>query len=59
MSERPRQKDCRNEPSYPAHVTCVFAIAAPALTVHDKTWLCDIECPHGITLCGEWQERLK
>jgi hypothetical protein len=54
---RPAQTNCRNEPSYPDHVTCIMVLSAPALTAHRATELCPIECPHSVTLCGEWTKR--
>jgi hypothetical protein len=54
---RPRQVNCHQEPPYPGLVTCIISLRAPALTAHNATILCPIECPHSIELCGEWQAR--
>jgi hypothetical protein len=43
--------------AYPGLVTCIMSIRAPALTCHVATQLCSIECPHSVTLCGEWRAR--
>ena len=53
MSERPRQTNCQQEPSYPDHETVVFSIRFPDLTAHSKSSRCPIEEPHLISECGE------
>ena len=51
---RPRQKDCRHEPSYPDHQCVVFCLQAPSWTAHTGSEICPFEGPHRIKDCAEW-----
>lgn len=54
MTTRPRQTDCRYEPTYPDHECVVFCINAPNLTVHCPSERCPQTYPHRIDDCGEF-----
>lgn len=44
------------EPSYPGIFTVSFCILHPEFTSHESTIRCQIELPHKISDCGEWNE---
>lgn len=56
MAERPKQRDCQNEPTYPDHETVVFSIRSPDMVAHLATGRCEKEYLHLIKECGEYQE---
>lgn len=55
MTQRPKQTNCRNEPAYPDHETVVMSMKNPNLTAHLPSKRCDVQCPHPIIYCGEFE----
>lgn len=51
---RPRQRDCRYEPTYPGEETVVISISDPDRVVHADTGRCFVAYPHTIAECREF-----
>jgi hypothetical protein len=51
---RPRQRDCKFEPSYPGEQTVVCALSDPDRVVHGMMGRCGKTWPHPVAECFEF-----